>query len=217
MTLCVVRPRSLDIPRQPSDQPQVSGGVEVHLEVEAVAQRRLPQHEDALDDDDPRRVDDAHLAAAVEQDVVVDGDRHRCTGGERRQVIIEEGPVEGVRVVEIEGGSLLQGQRRQVDVVRVELEQGEVLLARQLGQSLGDGGLARTTSRRRRRSGTAGARGGPRSADASHRSPAVAEAQGSFSVHPVCGEGATTIRRRRAPEGPRTVTEQGEHTHDRRT
>ena len=132
-------------------------------------------------------------------------------------MIIEEGPVEGVRVVEIEGGSLLQGQRRQVDVVRVELEQGEVLLARQLGQSLRDGGLAG-----RRAAGDAdqerpvpeGVHGPPTLAIAR---PRVAEAQGSFSVHPVCGEGATTIRRRRAPEGPRTVTEQGEHTHDRRT
>ncbi len=130
------------VPLQPPDQAHVGIGVDEHLEVEALAQRRLPQHEDPLDDHDLRRADDPHVPAAGVLDVVVHGHGHRRAGGERGDVVVEQRPVEGVGVVVVERLTLLARKVVEGDVVGVELEQREVLLTGELGETLGDGGLA---------------------------------------------------------------------------
>jgi hypothetical protein len=60
-----------DVPTKSPDQPDVGGGVDEDLEVEPFAQGPVPEHEDAVDDDDPRRFDHADLGAAVVLGVVV--------------------------------------------------------------------------------------------------------------------------------------------------
>ena len=111
-----------DVAPQPSDQADVGGGVDEDLQVEALAEGSVPEHQDPVDDDDARRLDHPDPIAAVVLGVVVDRYGDRCAVGERCEVIVEQRPVEGVGVVVVDGAALLDRCVAEVEVVRVELD-----------------------------------------------------------------------------------------------
>ena len=137
-----------DVPTKSSDQPDVGGGVDEDLEVEPFAQRPIPEHEDAVDHDDPRRFDHADLVAAVVLGVVVHRNGHGGTVGECREVVVQQRPVEGVGMVVVDGPALLDRRVAQVQVVRVEFDQGQVVGAGHRHQTLRDRGLSRAAPAR---------------------------------------------------------------------
>ena len=143
MMLSTVRPRSHHVAPQPADQPDVGLGVDVDAQVEALAQRRLVQHEDPLDHHDPCRVHHPHVRAARVLGVVVDRHGHGRAGGEGGDVVVQQLEVERVRMVVVERLPDLERLVGERDVVRIELDQGQVLLAGELRQPLAHRGLAR--------------------------------------------------------------------------
>ena len=147
-----VRPRSATSRWSRRIRRMSGGGVDEDLQVEPFAQRSVPQHEDAVDDDDLVGVHRAGLPAAIVFGVVVDRHLDRRAVGERRHVVVEQRPVERVRMVVVGLTGARRGPRRAVEVVRVEFDAGEMVFAGQFDQTLGDGGLARSCCRRRHRS-----------------------------------------------------------------
>jgi hypothetical protein len=86
---------------------------------------------------------ETHVATAVVVDVVVDRNGHRGARGEGGEMVVEQRPVERVGVVEVEREAFVARSIAQVDVVGVQLDQGDVPFAGHLGEPLGDGGLPR--------------------------------------------------------------------------
>ena len=80
--------------------------------------------------------------------VVVDRDRDRRSGHERREVVVQQRPVERVGMVVVGGRRCSIGLVVTLDVVRVELDQRQVVDPGELDQTLGDRGLAGARSAR---------------------------------------------------------------------
>jgi hypothetical protein len=106
----------LEVAADAAHQPDVGVGVDEDLDVELIADRGLDEDQDALDQNQRRRLDVAGLGPAGVGDEVVDRHVDRVAGLELGQVLGEERAVEGRRMVVVDLGA---GGRRQVALVLV--------------------------------------------------------------------------------------------------
>ncbi len=116
------------------------GGVDVDAEVIEREKLGVVEGEDAFDDDDGGGGDGVEAVgdAGVGFEVV-DGAVDRLAGGEAADVFDDELGFERVRVVEVELVASVEGELREVAVVKVEREERGVELG---GELAGEGGLA---------------------------------------------------------------------------
>jgi len=105
MMLSGVRPRSA-VSRCSRRMKRRSASVSI--QVEAVAQVRFVQHEDALNDHSAGRWQHAHFGGAVVDGEVVDRHWNRLAVGEHVEVLVEQLPVERVGMVVVELRSFLE-------------------------------------------------------------------------------------------------------------
>jgi hypothetical protein len=113
------------------------------LKSSSVAQGRLDEEQDPLDQDDRPRLDPPGARGAPVADEVVDRDLHRPAGLERGQVADEELVLQRRRVVEVVAQEVLVALPLDVAVIAVLLEEGDALPPHRVEDRLGDGGLAR--------------------------------------------------------------------------
>lgn len=129
-----------DVAVDATGEAEVVRGVDVDAEIVESAQAGVVEGEDAFDDEDLGgeygfgAVGDAGVGGEV-----VDGAGDGLVGGERGEVLDEQGVFEGVGVVEVLLGAVGGGQVAEIAVVEVERKQRGVELGAEFG---GEGGLA---------------------------------------------------------------------------
>ena len=116
-------PSMLDVAFQPADESQICVGVDVHLQIEAGAQRWIVQHQDSLDDDHGGRSHRADDLAAVVHGEVVGRGKHRLAGRQPGEVIVEQFPVIGIGMVVVRRDPHFPRLVSSIDLIRVEPDQ----------------------------------------------------------------------------------------------
>jgi hypothetical protein len=121
-----------DVARQPPNDAHVVFGLHEDAHVELAAHRVHVQHENALDQDQLRRIDAHRSRLSRRGDEVVDGLLDRLAGLQRLQVRDQQRGVEGVGVIEVGRAPLLERTLAEVAVVRVLIEEGHWPLGERL-------------------------------------------------------------------------------------
>ena len=111
-----------DVSSEAPNKPDVGRSVDKNLEVESLAQCLIPENEDPVNHDDLLWANGSCVAAAIVFGVIVDWDFDGCSIGERSHVVVQEWPVERIRVVIIRSTACLKRLVTPVEVVRVEFD-----------------------------------------------------------------------------------------------
>src|SRR5450830_1135842 len=130
------------VPQEAADKPDVSVRVDVELDVQQVAQRRVLQHQDTLEDDDGLRFDVVGPRLAIIASIAVNGHVDRFAAYQTLKMVDEQVVVIGAGVIIVDAALLLDGHTVEVPVVRILLEKDDRLCGL-VHDLLGDGGLAR--------------------------------------------------------------------------
>ena len=101
-------PALLDVPPDPAAQAPVGVGVDEDADVHLVAERLVDEDHDALDHDDPPRLDVQELLRPVEDGIVVGRAVDGLPVFEHAQMVDHHVGVEGVRMIIVELAALLK-------------------------------------------------------------------------------------------------------------
>jgi len=134
----------IDIALHTADQSDIGIRVDINHDVEQLPELGLVEHEDALDDDHQSGLDPQGLVGPRMAGKIVDGDIDRLAIPQFADVSDDIFVVEGVGMVEVDGTTLFVGEMRQVLVVRIVMNIGDVRRPYFIDDGVGDGCLART-------------------------------------------------------------------------
>ena len=127
-----------------ADQPFVRVGVHKDLEVHHGAQVGVIEGHDAFDDDHLARLDVQRAGQARAGDIVVRGLLDALAAAQGSHLGAQQGPVEGVGMVEVDALPPLGGHVAAVLVIRVLGQEDDLARGQAFDDFAYDGGLART-------------------------------------------------------------------------
>src|SRR5664280_1371634 len=130
------------VPQEAADEPDVGIRVDVELDVQQVAQRRVLQHQDTLEDDDGLRFDVVGPELAFIASVTIHGHINRLATGQTLEMFDQQIIVIGTGMVVIDAALFLDGHTVEVPVVRILLVEDDWLCGL-MHDLLSHGGLAR--------------------------------------------------------------------------
>ncbi len=122
-----MRPRSRDVALQSPDEARVRIGVDEHLDVHQVAQRRIGEHQDAFNDQRAPRLKGFGLRQPRVPREIVLRHVHGRSRFQRAHVRDHEIRFERVGMIVVERGTLLEAQVVAIAVVAIVIQQRHLL------------------------------------------------------------------------------------------
>ncbi len=133
-----------DVALQAADEPQIGVGVHEDLDVHQFAQRGIFENQNAVNDDGRARLDAHHFRQAAVRGEVVRGAVNGFPGAQLADVLDQQRRINGIGMVVIELGALVERKLGMVLVIRVVRENDGVFLGERFDNFAGDRGLARS-------------------------------------------------------------------------
>ena len=133
-----------DIATDVTNQTNIAVGIDENLQVHHVAQLLIMQRHDAFEDNHGLGFYMNCLRQTVGEYIRIGGLLDGLAIFQLLDLLRQQFPVEGIRMVEVNGLALFISQCRRIVVIRIQRNDGSTMGRQRLGNTFDDGGLART-------------------------------------------------------------------------